>query len=459
MDWKDKRVLILGLAREGESLALYLHSQGARVTVTDSASEDVLKHRVAALGANIHCELGGTFPHLVSGAEYLFVSPGVPEINEVYRAAREAGIPIRSMTTLFFDLCPGQILGVTGSSGKTTTTSLIGHILRTAGKDCVVGGNIGDAMLDLLPAIKPGTIVVLELSSFQLSLLQRSPHIAVVTNISPNHLDRHGSMEAYIDAKKNIVRFQSPHDHAILNAADRESQQFAGSTEATISWFGRSLPGGCGSTVLDGWVGIRTERGDTRIIMESEITLPGDHNLENVLAAVAASEILAVDPSDVRRAIRTFKAPAHRLQPVLERGGVRFIDDSIATSPSRATVALRAIPGPVLLIAGGREKNLPWDEFVHVVVKKVRALFLIGEAAHHIRDEVRQHLENGSQSLKEDAIRICDSLQLAVKEASEMARVGDVVLLSPGCTSYDMFADYEERGDAFARAVEALDAA
>lgn len=457
MDVRGENILILGLAREGVSLARFLAEAGANVTVTDSASAARLAPRLAGLaGPPVRTVLGADYPALVAGMDRFFVSPGVPESNAVYRAAGEAGMPIESMTTLFFDLCRAPIVGITGSSGKTTTTGLIGHILSEDTRDVVVGGNIGDPMLDLLPAIGPATTVVLELSSFQLSILRRSPHLAVVTNISPNHLDRHGTMEAYVDAKLNIVRYQSAGDLAVLNAGDSASATFARATIGQIRWFG---PGAHdGAAVQGDWIGTIHSGEFEPVLPCDDVPLLGRHNLENVLAAVAATDLLGVAPAAMAHGIATFRPAAHRLQTVAERDGVRYIDDSIATSPARAVVALEALREPILLIAGGRDKNLPWEEFAAVAAARVRTLFLIGEAAESIEAAVRGAISPESR-LQPEHIYRCPSLEAAVADAGRMARPGEVVLLSPGCASYDMFDDFEERGRVFARAVEELCAA
>jgi UDP-N-acetylmuramoylalanine--D-glutamate ligase len=458
MNSHGKNVLILGLAREGASLACYLARQGARVTVTDSAPREQLRDRVRSLsGMGIRFFLGDHHPELLENAELFFVSPGVPEQNPICQAACKAGLPIHSMTTLFFELCPGRIAGITGSSGKTTTTGLLAHILRQAEVDTAVGGNIGDPMLDLLPRIGPSTTVVLELSSFQLRILQRSPQIAVVTNITPNHLDRHGDMAHYIAAKRQIVQHQSPGDFAVLNANDTEVRKFAEVTPAEIRWFGYDLGTMRGATVLSGRVGIQAER-FSPVMAVSDVPLLGRHNVENVLAALAAADVLGVPSSRIAAAVQTYRPAPHRLETIAEYAGVRYIDDSIATSPARASVALQALDAPVLLIAGGRDKKLPWDELAQLITQKVRALFLIGEAAPTIEDAVRRYLTKRSL-LRGEAIVRCPSLCEAVAQARRLATAGNVVLLSPGCASYDMFTDFEERGQMFAQAVEALDAA
>lgn len=461
MDYQGQRVLILGLAREGVSLAHYFSERGARVTVTDAASAEHLRPRLEVLRRlPIQYVLGCDAPSLVSETDAFFVSPGVPETNPVYAAARTAGLPIESMTTLFFDLCPVPITAVTGSSGKTTTTGLIGHILRAAGQDVAVGGNIGAPMLDLLPRISPTTQVVLELSSFQLDILRRSPHVAVVTNISPNHLDRHGTMGRYIEAKRQIVAHQTNADFAVLNASDRSMPIFRDATPGRVRYFGRECVPNDGSGIRDGRLGL-VQRGDFSSVMRTdEVPLLGEHNLENVLAAIEVGALLGIEPDVMREAVLSFRPAPHRLQMVARVEDVSYIDDSIATSPARAAVALRAITSPVILIAGGRDKHLPWDEFATLAVQKARALLLIGEAASLIEGAVRHAIERAdSPALALQQIRRCSTLFEAVREAQERSQPGDTVLLSPGCTSYDMFIDFEERGAAFARAVEELHAA
>jgi UDP-N-acetylmuramoylalanine--D-glutamate ligase len=454
MDLHDKNILILGLAREGASLARFLSQSGASVTVTDSADHAQLAERKSVLDlSSVDCALGRHFPELVSRADMLFVSPGVPENNPVYEAARVAGLPVHSMTTLFFELCAGQIVGITGSSGKTTTTGLIGEILAQAGSKFVLGGNIGDPMLDLLASIDEDTIVVLELSSFQLTILQKSPHVAVVTNISPNHLDRHLIMQNYVAAKRHVVEHQGERDFAVLNASDPAVRPFARSTRGAVQWFGWGASSGV--TVRDDHLGLLNQSFEP-VLPVAEIPLLGRHNVENAMAAVAAANVLGVQMNSVARGIKAYTPSPHRLQIVAVQDGVTYIDDSIATSPARASVALESFDRSILLIAGGRDKKLAWQDFAKLVVRHVRSLFLIGEAADLIEREVRGALAHSDAKLRPEAIRRCSSLDEAVREASRQARSGDVVLLSPACTSYDMFADFEQRGESFRRAVEEL---
>jgi UDP-N-acetylmuramoylalanine--D-glutamate ligase len=458
MDFHGTRVLVLGLAREGVALARYLCAQGAEVTATDNAQGVKLRDRLVPLDAlPVRTVVGGDHPELLAGADAVFVSPGVPENNPVYAEAARQNIPIESMTTLFFELCPGPIVGITGSSGKTTTTGLIGHMLQAGGMDVVVGGNIGDPMIELLPDIGPESIVVLELSSFQLSRLRRSPHVAVITNISPNHLDRHGTMDEYIDAKRHIVAHQRPDDYAVLNSCDPERDIFAHATPAHLRWFGERSEDG--ARVAGGMVSLVHADTETAVLPVRDIPLLGKHNVENVLAAVTAAAVVGVRPEEMASAIRRFRPAAHRLETVRQVRGVSYVDDSIATTPARAQVALEAIGSTILLIAGGRDKRLPWDEFARTVARRVRVLLLIGEAASQIERAVLEAIEMSAGVLEESKIKHCSSLHEAVAEASRLAVSGETVLLSPACTSYDMFSNFEERGREFARAVEQLSAA
>jgi UDP-N-acetylmuramoylalanine--D-glutamate ligase len=458
MDIQGKRVLVLGLAREGVTLARYLCEQGADVTATDNADGEKLRERLGTLdGLPVRTMVGGDHPELLAGADAVFVSPGVPEGNPIYEEAARRNIPIESMTTLFFELCPGPIVGITGSSGKTTTTGLIGHIVRESGMDVAVGGNIGDPMIDLVPDIGPETTVVLELSSFQLRLLRQSPHIAVVTNISPNHLDRHGTMQEYIDAKRHIVAHQRPNDYAVLNSCDPERDTFAHATSAQLRWFGERSEDG--ARVTGGTVSLVHGDAETTVLPVHEVPLLGRHNVENVLAAVTAAAVIGVQPEEMASAIRSFRPAAHRLETVGQVRDVSYVDDSSATTPARAQVALEAIGSVILLIAGGRDKRLPWDEFARTVARRVRVLFLVGEAASQIEEAVLEAMRTSAGALEERNIRRCSSLQEAVAEAGRLAVAGETVLLSPACTSYDMFSNFEERGRHFAREVAGLNAA
>lgn len=438
-------MVIIGHGREGGSAARYLTRLGAQVTVVDRAISAVQKES---------CEAGTITlaPEnllLLTDADAVVASPGVPESNHLLTAAIRSGIPVTNATQIFFSRCRGAVVGITGSSGKSTTTALIGSMLVEDGGDVRVGGNIGNPMLDFVDDLTERSIAVLELSSFQLQLLASSPHVAVVTNITPNHLDRHGDLAHYVAAKRNIVSHQSAQDVAILNVADEIVRSLADYTEAECHWFGWQRSTGSGSHVENDEIFARSQHGEVAILAVEDVPLPGRHNVENVLAAVAAASALGVDARSMAPAIRGFKGLPHRLQLIGVIDGVRYVDDSIATSPERVAVALAATQTPVVLVAGGRSKHLPWMPMLRAMEDKVHTVVLLGEAA----TEIGAAIEEQSWRHPISTIR-AQSLQEAISHAGARANPGDTVLLSPGGTSYDMFTDFEERGRAFQSFVE-----
>ncbi len=445
-----KRVTVVGLAREGLSLVRFLARAGARVTANDRAA--ALPEPVAAEldGLRIPTVLGGHPEELLTGSDAVFASPGVPKDLPALRCVRAAGVPISSETQLFFELCRGTIVGITGSSGKTTTTALTGEMVRRAGWPVHVGGNIGTPLIEKVDEIGPGDWVVLEMSSFQLETLPYSPPVAAILNITPNHLDRHAGMDAYIAAKTNIVRHQKGEDRVVLNADDR-----VGSSVRTVCepiWFSieRAVTGGC----VDGDEVVWRARGARAVVCRvGEIGLRGRHNLANVVAAVAIGGAVGLPPEAMREAIRAFPGVPHRLEIVGELGGVLYCNDSIATAPERAIASLRSFEQPVVLIAGGRNKKLPMGDWAALIRERVDAVVLLGEAADEIERAIREasggHLPELSRAV---------SMAEAVRVASEHAAPGSVVLLAPGCTSFDMFKDFEERGECFREAVRRLGA-
>jgi UDP-N-acetylmuramoylalanine--D-glutamate ligase len=306
-------------------------------------------------------------------------------------------------------------------------------------------------MIDLLAEISDRSLAVVELSSFQLQWLDTSPHIAVVTNMSPNHLDRHQTFEAYIDAKRRIVSRQTSDDVAVLNCGDPVASAFATATSARACWFGWDCRGRPAATVSNGRLWLEADSHRREIMPPDEIPLMGRHNIENVLAAIGATAVLAVEPELMRRAIANFRGLPHRLQLLRTHAGVVYVEDSIATSPERVATGISAIAGPIVLIAGGRSKRLPWKHVWEAARDKVHALILLGEAA----DEIEASLKS-SVLPRAVKVRRAGSMTESVRLAGEAARTGDTVLLSPGCTSFDMFRDFEDRGSAFASAVESL---
>ena len=464
-----KSAVVLGAARQGLALARYLAARGARIVLSDMKA-DVDVSALAGLPGVLYA-LGGHPLSLLDDCDMLYLSGGVPIDLPIVIEARRRGIPLSNDAQLFFEVCPAPILGITGSAGKTTTTTLVGEMLKAhvnAGgvspTRVWVGGNIGNPLIADAEQIQPGDHVVMELSSFQLELMSRSPRIACVTNITPNHLDRHGTMEAYIAAKRNIVTFQSEDDWQTLNADDAVTRALQ--TQARAAWFSLERePRGDGAWLDENGdlrVRIAARGFDHRICHRRELQLMGRHNIANVLAAGALSAIAGASVEAIRAVATTFKGVAHRLQLVAEAGGARYYDDSIATAPERLMAALECFEQPVILLCGGRDKHLPWAEAVALMRWRCKHIALFGEMAGLVRDEIdRQwgaHVRDRANGDGRDAPGVTThaTLEEATRAAAALARAGDVVLLSPGGASYDAFKDFAERGDVFARIARGL---
>lgn len=442
---RGRRVGVVGLGREGVDLVRFLAQMGAHVTVSDYAEPEALAPAVSQLrGIEVELLLGAQRASDLDGCDEVFVSPGVPREVPVVGAAQARGIPISSSTALFFELCPGRVAGITGSSGKTTTTSLVGAMLREAGLDVLVGGNIGMPMLGRLGDIGPQSWCVLELSSFQLSDLQQSPPIAAILNITPNHLDRHPDMDDYIRAKTNIIRHQSPDNLAVVNADDPITAAIPHLSRTALFSLDRTVEGAW----FDG-AALRLTRFEEPLVGRSDLRLRGLHNVANALAAALIAAEAGCPLPALRSALRSFEPVPHRLEVVDVVDAVTYVNDSIATSPERSIAALRAIEGPIVLIAGGRDKHLPMADWARVIGQRVRAVVLVGEAATLIRGALDAE---GLDLPIHTAQRFAECVPLA----RDAARPGDTVLLSPGGTSFDEFHDYVGRGEAFRAAVAQL---
>jgi len=440
-------------------LARFLAEREAIVTVSDLKSEEELQGNIAQLkGLPIRFVLGGHPTEILERADILFLSPGVPRDAPIVVAAQERGIPISSETNLFTELCPAPIIGITGSSGKTTTVSLVGRMLKASGFRTWVGGNIGHPLIGYLSDIGPTDKVVMELSSFQLEIMGWSPGVAAILNITPNHLDRHPSMEAYIEAKLNIVRFQQPGDMAVLGhklIANLESR--ISDLRSQILSFSLNEEVEQGAFLRDGEIILRLGDTEQRICSADEIRLLGRHNLENVLAACAIAGVAGASRHAMADVATTFEGVEHRLELVREVDGVRYYNDSIATTPERTVAALRSFDQPIVLLAGGRDKHLPWDEMARLTLEKVRHLILFGEAAPIIERAIQvSSFEFRVSRDLEEFVHRCQTLDEAVEAAARVAEPGDVVLLSPGGTSFDAFRDFAERGERFRELVKAL---
>lgn len=442
-----KKVSIIGLGREGMALARFHAQRGATVTVSDLKTEEEVAERIEGLSEFlIRFELGG-HPQSLLDADVIYVSPGVPQDIPLLVEARKRGIPISSETRLFFSLCSAPIIGITGSSGKTTTVTLVGQILERAGRQTWVGGNIGSPLIELVEEIGPEAIVVTELSSFQLENLDRSPHIACVLNITPNHLDRHKTMEAYRAAKLNILRHQGRKDYAILNRDDPATHALLPECQGRTLLFSRLEEVEAGAFLREGRIIIRWA--DEREVCErGDIRLLGDHNLENVLAACAISAAAEAPTEAMAEVCTTFAGVEHRLELVREVAGVSYYNDSIATSPERAIAALRSFDQPIVLLAGGRGKGLPFEELAGLIVQKVRYLILFGEEAPAIEEAVHEAGKRAGVA-ETPIIKHVGDLEEAVNLAAQVGQRGDIILLSPACTSFDIYRDFVERGEHF----------
>ena len=454
LNLRGARVTVIGLGIEGIDLVRYLAGEGARVTVSDMRTADQLQEALLAIAdCDATRSLGANRVEDVIEADAVFVSQGVPSTLPALVAARGRGIPLSSMLQLFLDRCPAPVAGITGSSGKTTTTSLTGAMLDASGQDYVVGGNIGVGLLSLLPEITATTRVVAEMSHSQLERVTTSPHVACVTNVTPNHLDRY-SWEGYIELKRTIVRYQRPDDVAILNLDDEIARSFAGSTPARVLHTSRfeAIPGD--GAVLEDGVLVRV-LGGTResVVPRAEVALRGEHNIEDLLLAMAVASQIGCSAADCAETARTFTGVLHRLEPVATVRGVLWVNDSIATTPERTLAGLRAYTESVVLLVGGRDKYLPNREMAAEAVRRCRAVVAFGESGDLYADAVRKAASEAGSDLP---IRRVDTVEDAVTAAATLARQGDVVLFSPAGTSFDRYRNFEERGEVFRVSVRAL---
>jgi UDP-N-acetylmuramoylalanine--D-glutamate ligase len=414
--------LVVGAARSGVALANHLTGKGERVRLTDRRPESELAETIAQLPAGVELRVGGYDEGVLEGIDAVYASPGVPWDSELLNRARERGIQVSSEIDLFLRLCPGTVVGITGTNGKTTTTALTGEVLSAGDRPVIVGGNIGDTVLDRLGEITPRHWVVLELSSFQLeSVKEPHLHVGVILNITPDHLDRHGTFERYIDLKARAIEFAGADDFAVLSGRDPVTQRLAKRTSAHVVWFDQHRP-------------------------LPPMPLPGRHNMDNALAAAAVGRIAGLSDDAIDAAIGSFKGVEHRLELVGEWNGVRWYNDSKATNPDAGRVALSAFPNtPVVLIAGGYGSGFELGDWLADVLANVEAVVLIGASAGALAEALHDHRK---------VVRAA-SLDEAVETAGALARPGGVVLLSPAYKSFDMFKDFEDRGRQFKAAIRA----
>ncbi len=460
MDLNNKRVLVVGLGKSGVASALFLKAHGARVTVSDTKTGDELHNEIPVLlDHGITVETGGHGERTFRGQDLIVVSPGVPVDAPPLLQARSVGGEIIGEIELAAQFLPGPIIAITGSNGKTTTTTLTGEILTAGGFAAVVGGNIGTPAIALVEQAKAESVIVLEVSSFQLETIRTfRPKVGVVLNVTPDHLDRHRTFEAYTDAKARIFENQQADDFAVLNADDPTCVAMASRTRAQVFWFSRQKEVKQGAGVRDGNIVFRDSAGKNvqrEIMQVAEIPLKGAHNLENILAAVCAGALMGCAPEKIRQAVREFKAVEHRLEFVATIRGVDYYNDSKATNVDATIKALESFPTNIHLILGGKDKGSDYSVLNELLRQRVKRVYTIGAAAEKIEKQIASSKGGDSQSGHPEVVH-AETLENALRKANAVAQPGDVVLLAPACASFDQFKNYEHRGQVFKEIVSAL---
>lgn len=476
------KILIVGLAREGLALADFLSHHDLPFSVTDIRTEDALGVDVGRLrDAGVSLVLGEHPSSLLDDTDILFVSPGVPLETPFLQQARQRRIPLCTESKLFCCLCPALIVGITGSSGKTTTTTLVGKMLEAGGRKVWVGGNIGRPLISVVDQIKATDVVAMELSSFQLEYFHRrlnrnvdafstpsvnpralekllgnwSPPVAAILNITPNHLDRHPSMKHYVQAKRALIDYQNKSGAVILNLDNDMTRAIGYQFKSKVRWFSleAQMPDGAG--IVGNQLYLFDEKMNAQMIAKTDdVRLRGTHNLSNILAACLLAREAGALPEAMKEVITSFTGVEHRLELVSEHNGTFYYNDSISTSPERLIAALHSFTEPIILLAGGRDKHLPWDEAAWLILNKTRDVILFGEAAQIIKDALdaaRDQICTTHPTVHQRA-----SLEEAVMLAANLAEPADIVLLSPGCASYDAFKDFAARGRRFRELVKQL---
>jgi UDP-N-acetylmuramoylalanine--D-glutamate ligase len=454
-NWVNRRVLILGAARQGTALARYLVGQGAKVVLSDAQPAEKLKDALESLrDLTIEYALGGHPNSLLDNADIVCLSGGVPIDLPILIEAARRGLTISNDSQIFFEIVPCKTIGITGSAGKTTTTTLTSLIARasishppSAISRVWLGGNIGNPLIADVDQIGKEDLAVIELSSFQLEQMTISPNIGAVLNITPNHLDRHGTMEAYINAKSHLVAYQNSNDVAVLGWDDDNAQALKKIARGQLWWFSRAHAENFGTHTRDGKIFLRDGEREQAVCDVSEIRLRGAHNVLNVLAACALTGAAGIKPEAMREAIASFNGVAHRLEFVREARGAKWYNDSIATAPERVIAEIHSFDEPLIVLLGGRDKKLPWSDLLKLLRDRKAKVFVFGEAGELIAKYAAQ------ENLQ---VTKCSKMAEAIAAAARITQNGDVVLLSPGCASFDEFKDFEERGKVFREIVNQL---
>ena len=460
-NWKNINVLILGAARQGIALARWLSRHGSEVTLNDSrTAEELSSVRASLADTNVKWVVGSHPVELLNDTDIVCISGGVPLDLPIIQEAMRRDIQLSNDSQIFMQAVPCKTIGITGSAGKTTTTTLVGEMAKLSNLHTTespswatfrrprsfVGGNIGDPLINYVDEMQKDDLAILELSSFQLDQMTISPNIAAILNITPNHLDRHITMQAYTDAKARILDFQSAIDVAVLNKDDLVAWSLQKKIKGKLFIFSLSeLPKGFnGAYLKKGMLVLRDGKKDINLMLREKIQLRGDHNVSNVLAAFTIGHAVGFEVDAMVKAVEEFRGVAHRLELVREFNAVRWYNDSIATAPERTMAAIHSFTEPIVLMLGGRDKNLPWDELAKLIQKRVDHLVVFGEAGEMIQKTVASISKGRGVEIRQGK-----NLKEAVLLANEVASPGDIVLLSPGCTSYDEFKDFAERGESF----------
>ncbi|MGC2398909.1 MAG: UDP-N-acetylmuramoyl-L-alanine--D-glutamate ligase [Acidobacteriaceae bacterium] len=447
MELRGKKVLVVGLGKSGLAAALFLRRRGAQVTVSDLRSAQALSNEIPSLlEAGISVEAGGHGLLTFRRQDLIVVSPGVPLSTPELVQVRTLGLPIIGELELAARFLQGNVLAITGSNGKTTTTTLCGEIFSAAGLTMLVAGNIGLPVIEVVEQSSAGAWSVLEVSSFQLETTESfHPRIAIILNITPDHLDRHGTFENYVSMKEKIFAKQTSEDTLILNGDDAVTQQAASRARSRVFWFSRNNIVRRGAFLRNGLILYRAseQSSPVAVLPVSEIPLKGDHNVENVLAAVCAASVAGVSPEVIARAVASFHAVEHRLEFVASIQGVDYYNDSKATNVDATAKAIAAFPGNIHLILGGKDKNSDYTQLNPLLQSRVKAVYTVGSAAEKIESQIAGVAK---------VVR-AGTIDAAVDQAAGQALAGDVVLLAPACSSFDQFENYEQRGRTFKQAV------
>ena len=452
MELNGKRVLVVGLGKSGVASALFLKAHGARVTVSDTKSGDDLRNEIPVLlDHGITVETGGHGERTFQGQDLIVVSPGVPIDAPPLAQARSLGESVIGEIELAAQFLPGPIIAITGSNGKTTTTTLTGEIMAAGGFPTLVGGNIGTPAISLAERATRDSVIVLEVSSFQLETIQTfRPKVSVILNVTPDHLDRHRTFDAYVNAKARIFENQRGDDFTVLNADDPTCVSMAARTKAQVFWFSRQKEVERGAWVREGAVLFRDSRGQREILQVSDIPLKGAHNLENVLAGISVGMLAGCQPGQIRYAVQHFKAVEHRLEFVATIRGVDYYNDSKATNVDATIKALESFPANIHLILGGKDKGSDYTVLNDLLRQRVKRVYTIGAAAAKIESQIVSSKDGGPEVVH------AETLENAIRKANAVAQSGDVVLLAPACASFDQFKSYEHRGKVFKEIVRGV---